>query len=417
MPCLYTGMPSLPPFFPHARLDVSVTTEPPPLLPAQLLAATGEGVFGVNTQGCCTFINPAGVRMLGLPAAAILGRNMHALTHHSHANGSAYADADCPIFRAFRHGTGCRIDSEVFWRQDGTSFPIEYTSYPLLGEDGQPQGAVVTFVDITERHAAAKALQVAHAALEARVHERTQALHEALQQQQALSAHSEQIREEERTRIAREVHDELGSLLVALKLDIKWIEKRLASHPSDAHSATSALHQTLQTKCLHMGRQIEAAVDNVGRIITDLRPSILDHQGLWAALEWQAQECAEKSELTLQWKSQLEDAPAPTGSFAMGVFRIFQEILTNIARHAQASELSVQLRRSGTQLHLRVCDDGQGMRQQQWQAPQGYGVMGMQERARQLGGQLRLFSEAGQGTCITLQVPLPPDAPHAEERP
>ena len=387
---------------------------PTPLLPAQLLAATGEGIFGVNTQGNCTFINPAGARMIGLPAELILGRNMHALTHHSHADGSHFADADCPIYRAFRHGTGCRIDSEVFWRQDGTFFPVEYTSYPLLDNTGQPQGAVVTFVDITERRAAAKALEAANAALEARVQERTQALHEALRQQQALSTHSERIREEERTRIAREVHDELGSLLVALKLDIKWIEKRLAASDNSNIQEALQLHALLQRKCQGMGRLIEDAVDNVGRIITDLRPSILDHQGLWAALEWQAQECAEKSELQLHWDCEVGPNEVTAGNVATGIFRIFQEILTNVARHAQASKLTVQLRCRAQHLHLRVCDNGHGMEPRHWQAPQAYGVMGMQERARQLGGQLAIFSQLGEGTCITLQVPLPlaPVEPH-----
>ena len=410
-------MSSLAQIFPRVFSSVADQRAAESLLHAQLLAATGEGVFGVDTQGCCTFINPAGARMLGLPAEQILGRNMHALTHHSHPNGSHYADADCPIYRAFRHGTGCRIDSEVFWRQDGTAFPVEYTSYPLLNPAGQPQGAVVTFVDITERRAAAQALETANAALEARVQERTQALHEALRQQQALSTHSEHIREEERTRIAREVHDELGSLLVALKLDIKWMEKRLATASIHQHN-DSELHTMLQQKCRSMGRLIEDAVDNVGRIITDLRPSILDHQGLWAALEWQAQECAEKSELRLTWDCDTDMPEVPAGHVAVGVFRIFQEILTNVARHAQASALTVQLRCREQHLHLRVCDNGQGMEQRHWQAPQAYGVMGMHERARQLGGQLAIFSQPGQGTCITLQVPLPTaGVPHQEVSP
>ena len=401
------GMSSFVPIFPS---DFSTTADrhaTESLLHAQLLAATGEGVFGVDTQGNCTFINPAGARMLGLPSEQILGRNMHALTHHSHANGSHYADADCPIYRAFRHGTGCRIDSEVFWRQDRTSFPVEYTSYPLLNHSGQPQGAVVTFVDITERRAAAQALETANAALENRVQERTQALHEALRQQQALSTHSEHIREEERTRIAREVHDELGSLLVALKLDIKWMEKRLANVAVSRTLEESELHTVLQHKCSSMGRLIEDAVDNVGRIITDLRPSILDHQGLWAALEWQAQECAEKSELRLEWDCDVGNTEVPASHVSMGVFRIFQEILTNVARHAQANALTVQLRCDDQHLRLRVCDNGQGMEPRNWQAPQAYGVMGMHERTRQLGGQLTIASQPGQGTCISLQVPLP----------
>lgn len=405
----------LPQFFSHVGASAADGQAAESLLHAQLLAATGEGVFGVNTQGNCTFINPAGARMIGLPSEQILGHNMHALTNHSHANGSRYADADCPIYRAFRHGTGCRIDSEVFWRQDGTAFPVEYTSYPLRDSEGSPQGAVVTFVDITERRAAAQALEAANAALEARVQERTQALHEALRQQQALSTHSERIREEERTRIAREVHDELGSLLVALKLDIKWMEKRLQSVSATPSTSDADLHTRLQKKCQSIGRLIEDAVDNVGRIITDLRPSILDHQGLWAALEWQAQECAEKSELQLHWDCDVGHTALPAGNVAMGVFRIFQEILTNVARHAQASVLTVQLRCHAEHVHLRVCDNGQGMEERHWQAPQAYGVMGMHERARQLGGHLAIFSQPGEGTCITLQVPLPSMHPAPQE--
>jgi signal transduction histidine kinase len=97
------------------------------------------------------------------------------------------------------------------------------------------------------------------------------------------------VREDERTRIAREVHDELGSLLVALKMDVNWLDKRLGERGANASKRhrTCAAHAC---KCQNMSRLIESAVDNVGRIITDLRPSILDHQGLWAALEWQAQE-------------------------------------------------------------------------------------------------------------------------------
>ncbi len=138
-------------------------TAPDPLWQHQLgllLESTGEGIFGIDLAGHCTFINRAGARMLGWEPADVLGHNMHELTHHSHADGSHYPDTDCPIFNAFRRGLPCRIDTEVFWRRDRTAFAVEYSSHPIM--DGpQVRGAVITFVDITERKRAADALQKA----------------------------------------------------------------------------------------------------------------------------------------------------------------------------------------------------------------------------------------------------------------
>lgn len=157
---------------------------------------------------------------------------MHHLTHHSHADGSVYPDTDCPIFNAFRAGLPCRIDTEVFWRANRTSFPVEYSSHPIL--DGtRVRGAVITFVDITERKRTADALHRAKDELELRVADRTRELSEALVQLRELSAYSETVREEERTRIAREVHDELGSLLVAMKMDVNWLDKRLGNNANE----------------------------------------------------------------------------------------------------------------------------------------------------------------------------------------
>src|SRR5690606_8659394 len=115
-----------------------------------LLDSTGEGIFGVDTQGRCVFINRAGAQMLGYRPEQVLHRNMHELIHHTRGDGSHYEMEECPIFNAFRHGVACRIDDVVLVRSDGTAFCAEYTSYPIV-EDGRVQGAVATFVDITER--------------------------------------------------------------------------------------------------------------------------------------------------------------------------------------------------------------------------------------------------------------------------
>ncbi|MDB5872292.1 MAG: two component transcriptional regulator, sensor histidine kinase [Ramlibacter sp.] len=370
-----------------------------------LLESTGEGIFGIDLGGHCVFINRAGARMLGFEPADVLGRNMHELTHHSHADGSRYPDTDCPIFNAFRQGLPCRIDTEVFWRRDRSHFAVEYSSHPIM--DGSTvRGAVITFVDITERKRAADALQKAKSELELRVVERTRELSEALAQQRELAAYSEKVREEERTRIAREVHDELGSLLVALKMDVNWLDKRLSEQQNRAADAAQAMRERMRCKCQNMSRLIESAVDNVGRIITDLRPSILDHQGLWAALEWQAHEFVESAELELEWDLQAGSTPALPEPAAMAVFRIFQEMLSNIGRHAQASRVAVRIAADGERVRITVEDNGNGASPEAFEAATAYGVMGMRERARHLGGHIAIASEVGHGSAFTLVLPL-----------
>ena len=371
-----------------------------------MLASTGEGVFGVDLEGLCVFINPAGARMIGLEPHEVLGCNMHALTHHSHGDGAHYPQDECPIYNAFRQGQPCRIDSEVFWRQDGSSFPVEYSSYPVF-DQGQVRGAVVTFVDITERKRAQQALHQAKNDLEQRVAERTHELQTALRQLRELAARSDAVREEERTRIAREVHDELGSLLVALKMDVSWLDKRLSEQAQQPPHEAQDRRAQMRSKCHNMGRLIENAVANVGRIITDLRPSILDHQGLWGALEWQAREFTQSSEHALGWCLEVDERRVLPEPMAMAVFRIFQEMLSNVGRHAQARSIDVEILERGGWLHMSVEDDGLGALPEAFESATAWGVMGMRERARHFGGSIDIDSQPGRGTRMRLAMPLP----------
>jgi PAS domain S-box-containing protein len=384
-----------------------------------LLESTGEGVFGVDLQGRCTFVNRAAAQTLGYRTEEVLGRNMHCLIHHSHRDGRHYPEADCPIFNAFRQGLPCRIDDEVLWRADGSPFHAEYSSYPIV-EVGEVRGAVVTFVDISERKRAEQMLVRAkqelertNDELERRVAERTRELTErscelterttelsmALAHLRQLANHGETVRETERTRIAREIHDELGSLLVALKMDLNWLERRIDDG-----------REELGAKCQRMGRLIDTAVDKVGRIITDLRPSILDHQGLWAALEWQAQEWLESAELRVDLQLHVAAGVAPPeGGLAIAVFRIFQEVLSNIARHAQASHVAIRIQVDAPPqpvLYLEVRDDGVGATPEALNDARSYGVMGMRERAAHFGGRLTIDSVPGLGTQVRLVMPL-----------
>jgi signal transduction histidine kinase len=261
-------------------------------------------------------------------------------------------------------------------------------------------------VDISARKQAEDALRQAHAELEQRVCERTQALSEALQQLRELSAYTHTVREEERTRIAREVHDELGSLLVALKMDVGWLNKRLAEQTQRTTEAAQAMRDQMRAKCHNMSGLIEAAVDNVGRIITDLRPSILDHQGLWVALDWQAHEFVQSAELALDWQMDVAQAAPLPEADAIAIFRIFQEMLSNVGRHAQASQVTITILANAGQISIAVQDNGQGAPAAAFDAAKAYGVMGMRERARHLGGQLEIQSQIGLGCIFKLLIQL-----------
>jgi signal transduction histidine kinase len=327
---------------------------------------------------------------------------MHYLIHHSHNNGTHYPVEQCPIFHAFSHGLPCHIEDEVLWRKDGTSFQAEYTSHPIVERtpDGKEVilGAVATIKNITERKQAEALLRQTNDELERRVRERTSELTSALADLRQLAAYLETVRETERTRIAREIHDELGSLLVALKMDVNWLTKRVDDRPP------------LVEKCKGMGNLIDTAVENVGRIITDLRPSILDHQGLWAALAWQAQEIIKSAELTSDVQMHIAaGVETPERSQATAVFRVFQEILSNVARHSRAQAIHIRVfvdQPPDPVLYIEVRDNGVGATREELNSPQSYGVAGMRERAAHFGGKLTIDGLPGQGTSVKLVMPL-----------
>ena len=164
-----------------------------------LLDSTGEGIYGIDMEGRCTFLNQAASRMLGLSSEEVQGRNMHDLAHHSRPDGSRYPAADCPIFRATAAGKSCRVEDDVFWHADGRSFPVEYTSAPIVSE-GRMQGAVITFADITQRKQGEIALLAARDAAEESSRIKSQFLanmsHELRTPMNAILGYSEMLQEE-----------------------------------------------------------------------------------------------------------------------------------------------------------------------------------------------------------------------------
>lgn len=215
----------------------------------------------------------------------------------------------------------------------------------------------------------------------------------------ALSARLHSAREEEGTRIAREIHDELGGILTGLKWDLEKIDNTLNTH-SDSLRLVE-IHNRISS----MTTLIETTINTVRRIASELRPGVLDDLGLVPAIEWQIEQFQARSGLKCHWTNNASDIEL-SRERATAVFRILQEILTNVLRHARAANLYVKLGRSKNYFELEVKDDGQGITENQRQNAGSLGLLGMKERALLVGGEVRITGKEGGGTTVLVRVPF-----------
>ncbi len=252
--------------------------------------------------------------------------------------------------------------------------------------------ALVVHTDITERFLIETTLRDSH------------------QQLRALAARLQEVREEERTALAREVHDVFAQELTRLKFDLAWLKRQLAD-PEPAPSGAP-----LVARVDEMLGAIAALHDGVQRLATGLRPALLDTFGLGAAVEWQVREFARQSGLDCACDVPPEELPLPPAA-ATAAFRILQESLSNVRRHARARRVEVRLRQEGATLHLRVADDGRGLAPQAPAKPDSLGIAGMRERAELLGGRFDVRPRPEGGTVVELQLPLEPAPPPATSTP
>jgi PAS domain S-box-containing protein len=219
-----------------------------------------------------------------------------------------------------------------------------------------------------------------------------QALRASSEQFRNLAAHLLSIREEERTRISREVHDELGQSLTAVKMDLAWLAGRL---PQRSGEMLRRIRAT--------GQLADGIIQSIRRISTELRPAVLD-LGLAAAVEWQVQEFQARS--GVQCKVRLLIREVVTSSASTAMFRIFQETLTNVGRHAKATRVEVVLQKQQDRLVLLIHDNGRGFDQLDPSLSKSLGLLGMRERAAVLGGQVDISSAPGKGTTVAAWIPL-----------
>ena len=214
-----------------------------------------------------------------------------------------------------------------------------------------------------------------------------------------LASHQEAIKEEERKRIAREIHDELGQNLLALRIDASML-----------HARTGGLHPRLHEKAQHALEQIDTTIKSVRGIINDLRPPVLD-LGLLAAIEWQVKEFIRRSGVACKLTARDEQFDRGLDErCATALFRILQESLTNAARHARASQVCLTLDRDQDRLRMRIADNGIGMHPHERNDGLAFGLQGIRERVRMLEGKLEIDSRPGSGTSLTVTIPVAPNA-------
>lgn len=281
-----------------------------------------------------------------------------------------YADDDRSVMATHR-----QKDVEEPIVSEGVSRWFETFKTPVLDKQGTVLGTTGFARDITERQ---------------RLDEQLRAQSEQLR---ALAAHVESVREEERVRIAREIHDELGQALTCMSMDLAFLDKQLPKGDEPAAERVAALAVL-----------VKETVNTVRRISAELRPSILDDLGLAPALEWLAHDFESRTSIrcAVSVPSTINISPE-RGTV---VFRMCQEALTNVARHAGASQVSIDLVEADDSLTLEVRDNGRGITAEEVHRPDSLGLLGMRERAALLGGVAKVEGTPGKGTSVTVQVPL-----------
>jgi PAS domain S-box-containing protein len=295
-------------------------------------------------------------------------------------------------------------------RANGETFPAEITAIRIRLQDKDILHVMIR--DVTTLKEAQKALMTTKERLEERVRERTteltrvnRELKESREELRLLSEHLQRAREDERTVISREVHDELGQLLTALKMDVAYSEQHLEGDPA-----------ALRDRMTAMESQIDSGIKTVRKICSDLRPHVLERLGLSAGIEWFVNAFAKRTGINCRVDI-AEGLPDPGKDLSLVIFRVLQEAMTNVARHAEATKVKIDLLRRAKLLVLTISDNGKGITQDDVENPESFGILGMRERIRFWGGRSE-FKGSVKGTRITIHLPLSVTGPdNSPQRP
>ncbi len=329
--------------------------------------AARDAILMLDRQAGVIRVNLATTRLLDCPFAELLGQPLKDIVQQR-------LGLDDPFGIEQAWTTCSQVRSDVCIEENKRW--LRSTVDPIIDADGKPTGAILFLADITSEKQGESRLE------------------ETLTQVRQLSSHLQIAREEERKSIAREVHDELGHALTALKMEASWLSRQLDSQDEP----------NLGDRARSMASLIDQTIATVRRISTELRPPVLDDLGLDAALEWLADDYQART--GIRTCVVLPDQPDRVGgSQASSVFRIVQEALTNVARHANASRVDITWQQETDEIILLIVDDGRGFDPLTSRPDRSFGLLGMSERARDLSGKLNISSQPHEGTRILLRFP------------
>jgi PAS domain S-box-containing protein len=327
---------------------------------------SSDGILIGARAGAVDYANPAACKMFGYTAAELKKRG-----------GYVTIDVHDPRYRAWieeRRCNGRAIGEITCIRRSGERFEAEISSSILSTKSGQVE-SIVIIRDISERKNSER--------------EKNQ----FVSQLRELARQQRRSREEERTSVARYIHDEVGHSLTSLKIELSLLEQQLPPK----QSKLSAQIQSMQAA-------LDETTKNVRRLATELRPGLLDELGLVAAIDWQLQQILERSKLDYEFKVNKDDIETDKDS-ATALFRILQEALNNIILHSEASRVFVNLHEDPDNWTMTIGDNGKGIPASQVTAAQAIGLLGMRERASAVGGTLNIEGKAGEGTRVVVQIP------------
>ena len=342
----------------------------------------------------------------------MIGANLDDLSPRKQADGRLSSKRAQVLFEALSKKGNYRCEWTIR-RNNGNEIPVELSIAPIAFK--HKELFFVVLRDITQWKEAQKVLVHAKTDLENRIRDRTSDLMAANRQLRneikirkkteremrrsreelrSLSEHLQRIREEERARIAREVHDQLGQSLSALTIDLNWLKQALPGNNGG-----------LRVKVLEIERQISSTLESVRQICRELRPPVFDDFGLPTAIKWHLKEFQKRTGINCVAVID-EEIPAHEKGLALVVLRIFQEAMTNILRHAEATKVHVTLKSRANNLILRVSDNGKGISPQQMTNPLSLGILGIRERVRFWGGKSSFTGFPGRGTTMTVSIPI-----------
>jgi len=366
------------------------------------LSSIGDAVITTDTEARVTFINPAAEAMTGWKSNDAAGQRLEKV--FTVVDGQTRQAAANPVTRVLREGLVVGMGNQtILVARDGKETAIGDSAAPIRDETGKISGVVMVFHDVAEQRKAENALRrsnqllsEARDQLEKRVQERTAELERANENLRDLSARLLHLQDEERRRLARELHDSVGQILAAIGMNIAIVQSQ--SHKLDSFGVR-AVSENAQ-----LVEQVSREIRTISHL---LHPPLLEVAGLVSALRWYVDGFSERSKIKVDLEVPADFGRLPSDA-ELAIFRIIQECLTNIHRHSGSATAAIRIRQEEGRLTVQVRDSGKGMplnkqRELNKSSRGGVGLGGMRERLRQLGGALEIKSE-GEGTVVSVTL-------------